>query len=87
MALLQTITCPFLTMGLPVQAPKQTFCDHVKSEPEPPDLRPSSSVDFPGPQDPPRIPVSVGQLYGMPHGNIRVFNTLLYKNEFRNPQF
>jgi hypothetical protein len=25
----------------------RTFCDHVKSEPEPPDHRPSSNVDFP----------------------------------------
>jgi hypothetical protein len=28
----------------------------------------------------------VGQLYGVPHGIIRVFNTILYENEFQNPQ-
>jgi hypothetical protein len=28
----------------------------------------------------------VGQLYGVPHGILRVFNTILYKNEFQNPQ-
>jgi hypothetical protein len=28
----------------------------------------------------------VGQLYGVPHGVIRVFNTILYENEFQNPQ-
>jgi hypothetical protein len=26
------------------------------------------------------------QLYGVPHGILRVFNTILYENEFRNPQ-
>jgi hypothetical protein len=28
----------------------------------------------------------IGQLYGVPHGIIRVFNTILYENEFLNPQ-
>jgi hypothetical protein len=28
----------------------------------------------------------VGQLYGVPHGMLRVFNTILYENEFQNPQ-
>jgi hypothetical protein len=28
----------------------------------------------------------VGQLYGVPHGILRVFNTTLYENEFQNPQ-
>jgi hypothetical protein len=31
-------------------------------------------------------PYSWGQLYGVPHGISRVFNTILYKNEFQNPQ-
>jgi hypothetical protein len=26
------------------------------------------------------------QLYEVPHGIIRVFNTILYENEFQNPQ-
>jgi hypothetical protein len=26
------------------------------------------------------------QLYGVPHGIIRVFNIILYQNEFQNPQ-
>jgi hypothetical protein len=25
-------------------------------------------------------------LYGLPHGNLHVFNTILYENEFQNPQ-
>jgi hypothetical protein len=28
-------------------SPGRTLNDHLKSEPEPPDLRPSSNVDFP----------------------------------------
>jgi hypothetical protein len=28
----------------------------------------------------------VGQLYGLPHGILHVFNTILYENEFQNPQ-
>jgi hypothetical protein len=28
----------------------------------------------------------VGQLYGVPHGILRVSNTILYENEFQNPQ-
>jgi hypothetical protein len=28
----------------------------------------------------------VGQLYGVPHGILKVFNTILYENEFQNPQ-
>jgi hypothetical protein len=28
-------------------------------------------------------PHIVGQLYGVPHGLLRVFNTILYKNEFQ----
>jgi hypothetical protein len=27
-----------------------------------------------------------GQLYGVPHRILRVFNTILYENEFQNPQ-
>jgi hypothetical protein len=30
--------------------------------------------------------VIVGPLYGVPHGILRVFNTILYENEFQNPQ-
>jgi hypothetical protein len=30
--------------------------------------------------------IIVGQLYGVPHGIIRVLNTILYENEFQNPQ-
>jgi hypothetical protein len=26
------------------------------------------------------------KLYGVPHGIIKVFNTILYQNEFQNPQ-
>jgi hypothetical protein len=26
------------------------------------------------------------QLYGLPHGMLHVFNTILYENEFQNPQ-
>jgi hypothetical protein len=32
----------------------------------------------------PKIPR--GQLYVVPHGILRVFNTILYENEFQNPQ-
>jgi hypothetical protein len=28
----------------------------------------------------------VTQLYGLPHGILGVLNTILYKNEFQNPQ-
>jgi hypothetical protein len=28
----------------------------------------------------------VSQLYGLPHGILHVFNTILYENEFQNPQ-
>jgi hypothetical protein len=28
----------------------------------------------------------VEQLYGVPHKILRVFNTILYENEFQNPQ-
>jgi hypothetical protein len=28
----------------------------------------------------------VKQLYGVPHGILKVFNTILYENEFQNPQ-
>jgi hypothetical protein len=31
-------------------------------------------------------PHIVGQLYGVPHGIFKVFNTILYENEFQNPQ-
>jgi hypothetical protein len=31
-------------------------------------------------------PHIVGQLYGVPHGILRVINTILYENEFQNPQ-
>jgi hypothetical protein len=31
-------------------------------------------------------PHTVAQLYGLPHGIIRVFNTIFYENEFQNPQ-
>jgi hypothetical protein len=33
-----------------------------------------------------RHPHTVAQLYGLPHGLLRVFNTILFKNEFQNPQ-
>jgi hypothetical protein len=33
-----------------------------------------------------RKPHAVAQLYGLPHGILQVFNTILYKNEFQNPQ-
>jgi hypothetical protein len=29
---------------------------------------------------------TVAQLYGVPHGILHVFNTILYENEFQNPQ-
>jgi hypothetical protein len=28
----------------------------------------------------------IWQLYGLPHGILRVFNTILYEKEFQNPQ-
>jgi hypothetical protein len=31
-------------------------------------------------------PHAVAQLYGLPHGIFHVFNTILYENEFQNPQ-
>jgi hypothetical protein len=31
-------------------------------------------------------PHTVAQLYGLPHGILHVFNTILYENEFQNPQ-
>jgi hypothetical protein len=31
-------------------------------------------------------PHTVAQLYGLPHGILRAFNTILYENEFQNPQ-
>jgi hypothetical protein len=31
-------------------------------------------------------PHTVAQLYGLPHGILRVFNNILYQNEFQNPQ-
>jgi hypothetical protein len=33
-----------------------------------------------------RKPNTVAQLYGLPHGILHVFNTILYENEFLNPQ-
>jgi hypothetical protein len=33
-----------------------------------------------------RHPHTVAQLYGLPHGILHVFNTILYENEFQNPQ-
>jgi hypothetical protein len=33
-----------------------------------------------------RHPHTVAQLYGVPHGIFGVFNTILYENEFQNPQ-
>jgi hypothetical protein len=30
--------------------------------------------------------MTVAQLYRLPHGILRVFNTILYENEFQNPQ-
>jgi hypothetical protein len=32
-----------------------------------------------------KIPHTVAQLYGLPHGILHVFNTILYENEFQNP--
>jgi hypothetical protein len=29
---------------------------------------------------------TVAQLYGLPHGILHVFNTILYENEIQNPQ-
>jgi hypothetical protein len=31
-------------------------------------------------------PHTVAQLFGVPHGILGVFNTILYENEFQNPQ-
>jgi hypothetical protein len=31
-------------------------------------------------------PHTVAQLYGLPHGLLHVFNTILYENEFQTPQ-
>jgi hypothetical protein len=31
-------------------------------------------------------PHTVAQLYGLPHGILRAFNTILYENVFQNPQ-
>jgi hypothetical protein len=31
-------------------------------------------------------PHTVAQLYGLPHGILHVFNTILYENKFQNPQ-
>jgi hypothetical protein len=31
-------------------------------------------------------PHTVAQLYGLPHGILHVFNTILYEKEFQNPQ-
>jgi hypothetical protein len=33
-----------------------------------------------------RHPHTVAQLYGLPHVILHVFNTILYENEFQNPQ-
>jgi hypothetical protein len=33
-----------------------------------------------------RHPYTVVQLYGVPHGILGVFNTILYENEFQNHQ-
>jgi hypothetical protein len=33
-----------------------------------------------------RQPIYSWELYGVPHGILRVFNTILYENEFQNPQ-
>jgi hypothetical protein len=33
-----------------------------------------------------RHPHTVAQLYWVPHGILGVFNTILYENEFQNPQ-
>jgi hypothetical protein len=33
-----------------------------------------------------QAPHTVAQLYGLPHGILGVFNTILYENEFQNPQ-
>jgi hypothetical protein len=30
--------------------------------------------------------MTVGQLYGLPHGIVGGFNNILYENEFQNPQ-
>jgi hypothetical protein len=32
-----------------------------------------------------RHPHTVGQLYGVPHVILRIYNTILYENEFQNP--
>jgi hypothetical protein len=33
-----------------------------------------------------QAPHRVGQLYGVPHGILKVFNTILEENKFQNPQ-
>jgi hypothetical protein len=33
-----------------------------------------------------RHPHTLAQLYGLPHGSLNIFNTILYQNEFQNPQ-
>jgi hypothetical protein len=33
-----------------------------------------------------RHPIQLPNLYGLPHGILHVFNTILYENEFQNPQ-
>jgi hypothetical protein len=33
-----------------------------------------------------RHPIQLPQLYGLLHGILHVFNTILYENEFQNPQ-
>jgi hypothetical protein len=37
-------------------------------------------------RDGPERSTLVGQLYWVPHGLLLVFNTILYENEFQNPQ-
>jgi hypothetical protein len=46
-------------------------------------FRKKKSVDFINSM---RHPHTVAQLYGLPHGILHVFNTILYENEFQNPQ-
>jgi hypothetical protein len=33
-----------------------------------------------------RHPIQFPTIYGLPHGILHVFNTILYENEFQNPQ-
>jgi hypothetical protein len=37
-------------------------------------------------KSPSEVPHTVTQLYGLPHGTLHVFNTIVYENEFQNPQ-